>query len=499
MNTKQTIAVVALIVGTLAAGWVVLSAPDSPAADEHGREASELRSNEPEHAEGSVAPRHGGRVFTTGAFTVELAIAEDGIQPEFRAYLYKEAKPLAPTGVELVVELRRLGRDPQRITFDAVGDYLRGNAEIVEPHSFEVTINVAHDGKRYTYTYAQAEGRVSISTDLLERSGIRLAKAGPASIAITSELLGEVTLNEDRLAHVVPPIAGIARSVVARTGDRVAAGQLLAVLSSQTLAQQRSALLSARKRRDLARTVVAREQQLWDAQISAEQDLIQARNGVQEADIEVAGLEQQLSALGISSADTGDLASFELRAPFSGTIIERHISQGEAVGGDASAFVIADLSTVWIAATVSSRDLASVRAGLIASVRSGAKDEPVTGTVEYVSPIISEDNRTAAARIVLDNADGRWRPGLPVQITIVSERLDVPLAVEREALQTFRDWTVVFGRYGDAFEARPVALGRGDATTVEILEGLLPGESYAATNGFLIKADIEKSGASHDH
>ena len=97
------------------------------------------------------------------------------------------------------------------------------------------------------------------------------------------------------------------------------------------------------------------------------------------------------------------------------------------------------------------------------------------------------------------NADGRWRPGLPVQITIVSERLDVPLAVEREALQTFRDWTVVFGRYGDAFEARPVALGRGDATTVEILDGLLPGESYAATNGFLIKADIEKSGASHDH
>ncbi|MBK8959203.1 MAG: efflux RND transporter periplasmic adaptor subunit [Proteobacteria bacterium] len=137
-----------------------------------------------------------------------------------------------------------------------------------------------------------------------------------------------MTLNEERLAHVVPPIAGIARTVVARTGDRVAAaGQLLAILSSQTLAQQRSALLSARKRRDLARTVVAREQQLWDAQISAEQDLIQARNGVQEADIEVAGLEQQLSALGISSADTGDLASFELRAPFSGTIIERGISR----------------------------------------------------------------------------------------------------------------------------------------------------------------------------
>ncbi len=493
MNLKQTITVATLLVATLASAWLVLNAPDTPSTnDEHGSTGPKLAGN-------SVAARHGGRVFTTDNFTIELAIAEDGIPPEFRAYFYTDNTPLVPTSVEMVVVLSRLGREPQRITFALVDDYLRGNAEIVEPHSFDVAIDLTHAGKRYTYNYAQTEGRANMPTDVLERSGIRLARAGPAPIAITSELLGEVQLNEDRVAHVVPPIAAIAQSVVARSGDRVTTGQILAVLSSQTLAQQRSALLSAQKRRDLARTIVAREQALWDAQISAEQDLIQAQNSAQEADIEVAGLEQQLAALGVPSVPGASLATFELRAPFGGTIIEKHISPGEALDSGASAFVLADLSTVWIAATVPTRELIRVRAGMTATVSADANDRPANGTVEYVSPIINEEARTAAARIVLDNADGRWRPGLPVQITIVSERLEVSLAVERDALQTFRDWTVVFGRYGDAFEARPLTLGRGDATMVEVLSGLLPGETYAASNGFLIRADIEKSGASHDH
>jgi len=100
---------------------------------------------------------------------------------------------------------------------------------------------------------------------------------------------------------------------------------------------------------------------------------------------------------------------------------------------------------------------------------------------------------------VLPNPKGVWRPGLPVNIQVVSGEINVPVAVSNEAIQSVRDWTVVFGRYGDQFEARPVELGRSDGTFTEVISGLSAGEQYAATNSFLIKADIGKSGASHDH
>ena len=103
------------------------------------------------------------------------------------------------------------------------------------------------------------------------------------------------------------------------------------------------------------------------------------------------------------------------------------------------------------------------------------------------------------ARIVLANPKGLWRPGLPVTVEVVADEAQAPVAVAAEAIQSLRGWQVVFGRYGDSFEARPLTLGRSDGHFVEVLEGLNAGEQYATKNSFLIKADIGKSGASHDH
>jgi cobalt-zinc-cadmium efflux system membrane fusion protein len=103
------------------------------------------------------------------------------------------------------------------------------------------------------------------------------------------------------------------------------------------------------------------------------------------------------------------------------------------------------------------------------------------------------------ARVVLPNETGFWRPGLFVSGAVTVAQTDVPLAVRRTALQTFRDWTVVFQKFGDSYEIRPVTLGRRDATWAEVLDGLAPGAEYVSINSFVIKADIEKSGAKHDH
>ena len=119
--------------------------------------------------------------------------------------------------------------------------------------------------------------------------------------------------------------------------------------------------------------------------------------------------------------------------------------------------------------------------------------------MSYVGALVGEQTRTATARIVLPNPKGLWRPGLPVNIELIANEIDVPVAVSAEAIQTVRDWTVVFGRYGEDFEARPVELGRSDGKFIEIISGLKAGEQYAGKNSFLIKADLGKSGASHDH
>jgi cobalt-zinc-cadmium efflux system membrane fusion protein len=333
----------------------------------------------------------------------------------------------------------------------------------------------------------------------LEQGKVEVLTAGPARIRNTLQLIGEIRFNDHHVVHIVPRLTGVVESVTANEGDRVRKGQVLAVISSQTLADQRSELLAARKRLALARTTYAREKALWEEKISAEQDYLQARNAMQEAEIVTQNAQQKLASLGGSLSSGGNLTRYEIRAPIDGTVVEKHLALGEVVKDDANIFTIADLSTVWAEMTIYAKDLNSVKIGQQATVKASAFESQSSGVVSYVGALVGEQTRTAKARIVLPNPKGVWRPGLPVNIELVADEVVIPVAVSAEAIQTVRDWTVVFGRYGDNFEARPVELGRSDGKFTEVLHGLSAGEQYAAKNSFLIKADLGKSGASHDH
>jgi cobalt-zinc-cadmium efflux system membrane fusion protein len=175
------------------------------------------------------------------------------------------------------------------------------------------------------------------------------------------------------------------------------------------------------------------------------------------------------------------------------------VTVGEAVAADHTLFVIADLSSVWVEASIAARDLGAVRQGQTAVIRSADLGREANGRISYLGAVVGRETRTAVARVVIPNADGRWRPGLFVTVRLVRESSTVPVAVLAEAIQTFRDWQVVFVRYGDWFEARPLELGRSDGLWVEVLQGLSPGVQYATTNSFAIKAEIGKLGATHDH
>ena len=179
------------------------------------------------------------------------------------------------------------------------------------------------------------------------------------------------------------------------------------------------------------------------------------------------------------------LTSYDLKAPIAGTVVDRQVALGEYASEQKPSFVVADLSTLWVDLSVYRRDFARVRVGDAVAID--------------VSPIGSADTQSALARVVIPNDGLRLRPGLFASGTITLAEQPVDLAVRVSALQSIEGRTVVFVRNGDAFEPRDVETGARDGTFAEVVFGLMPGDVYAARNSFVVKAELAKGSASHEH
>jgi cobalt-zinc-cadmium efflux system membrane fusion protein len=196
------------------------------------------------------------------------------------------------------------------------------------------------------------------------------------------------------------------------------------------------------------------------------------------------------------------LQNYAVTAPIGGVITERHANPGESTGSE-PLFVITDYGSLWVELALFPRDLPRVKTGQLVAIKAVEGELSGTGRIVRVAPAEGPQHGTASgvytARVALDNKDRRWAPGLFVEGRVQIGEAQVPLAVKRSALQSFRDFQVVFAQVGETYEVRMLELGRQDATWAEVLGGLKPGTRYVIENSYLIKADIEKSGASHDH
>jgi len=195
------------------------------------------------------------------------------------------------------------------------------------------------------------------------------------------------------------------------------------------------------------------------------------------------------------------LAPFEVKTLLSGTVISKHIALGEAVSRDRDTFVIADLSSVWIDLTIYQRDLDRVAEGQRALIYVGHSLAERDGRISYITPVVDERTRTATARIVLPNPEGRWRPGMFVTGRVLIESIDVPVAVPRTALHTLNEETVIFVQEDEGFVATDVVTGRASDTHVEVLSGIEAGTPYVSHGGFTLKAELGKAsfGDGHAH
>jgi cobalt-zinc-cadmium efflux system membrane fusion protein len=423
MTKKQFLAItIVLLVGAALATLILRTAP-APNGDVHGEHP------EGEHAEDEMARGpHRGRLLREGDFAVEFTIFERGVPPQLRIYCYEGGQPVDPAGVQVVVELKRLGGQVDAIRFAPRHDYLLGDQVVSEPHSFDVSLTAEFKGRRYHWEYASYEGRVELSQEAMRSAGITVETAGPARLRMTLRVTGQIGPNEDRMAHLIPRFPGIVKEVRKRLGDRVEKGEVLAIVQSNE-----------------------------------------------------------------------SLQPYELRSQLAGTVIQKHVSPGEFVGEGRDIYVVADLSNVWVDLNIYRQDFARLQVGQRVRLDAGEGIPPAEGTISYVSPFGAPNTQTMLARVELPNPDGQWRPGLFVSGEVIADEVVVPVAVKARALQTLRDWTVAFVRVGEVFEARPIEIGRQDGEWVEVSFGLDAGERYAATNSFVLKADLGKAGTSHDH
>lgn len=504
MNAKNLIATVAVLaIGGYAAYRLLQLEPAEN--DDHGHDAHGHGGDE--HEDEFPHGPHGGRLLESGGFALEMTIFEDGAPPHFRVYPYVDGEPIAPDEVDLTVKLSRLGGKVDTIPFEPETTYLRGLEVVYEPHSFDVQVEARYGERDIEFDYESHEGRVELSPKAAAFADIEIDTVKPTVIRDVVSLPGEVAMNQNQVVHVVPRISGIVRSVHKNLGEMVERGEVLAVIESRELADAKSEYLAARERRELARSRFEREAELFEKNVSSEDDYLTAKEALAESDIQLRSARQKLGALGlgdealrrVTEEPDAQLTQYEIRSPLTGAVIEKHITGGEGVAEDADIFLLADLSTVWVKVTVYARDLSKIRPGLPVMVRSDDMEKSTQGVVSYIGPIVGEDTRSAVAIVELPNPEGAWRPGLYVTADIVADEVEVAMAVPVDAIQRFRDFQVVFAKFGDTYEIRMLELGRTDGEWIEVLSGIEPGREYVARNSYLLKADLEKSGAVHDH
>nr|WP_281721197.1 efflux RND transporter periplasmic adaptor subunit [Nitrosomonas nitrosa] len=191
------------------------------------------------------------------------------------------------------------------------------------------------------------------------------------------------------------------------------------------------------------------------------------------------------------------LQTYAVTAPLSGVVTARNANPGEQTG-DKTLFTVADLSTVWVELSLFPRDVAKVRIGQGVRVKNNEVGLEAMGKVVYVAPFGQSVNQTLTARVLLDNPERRWAPGLYVTAEVTLAETTALLAIRNEAVQTLEGRSVVFVQGAEGFAPREVALGRSDGEHSEVTSGLAAGDTYAAANSFILKAELGKGAAAHE-
>ena len=311
---------------------------------------------------------------------------------------------------------------------------------------------------------------------------------------------GKILANENRLAQLSARVPGHIVAVYANLGDRVKEGDRLLLLDSPTFAAAQLAYRKARTTLHVTEQALERAQALLDRgaigageQQRREADYENARADLHEAEekLHLLGMtEREIQRLAAKTLPHAEVARVSLRAPFAGEVIERNATIGEVIDPNKTLFTVADLSTVWVRADFPEQQAGRLKTGLTIELRVSAYPDTIfRGPITYVGAVIDPATRTVMARADVSNPDGRLRPEMFAEITLLTDEQSV-LSVPRAAIQQVGSRTVAFIVRGPRrFESREVTLGQASREYIQVVAGLAAGDEVVTQDSYALKSE----------
>jgi len=394
--------------------------------------------------------------------------------------------------------------------------------------------DAAHEGDEHAGHEHGAEehsDEVMLTPEAIQRYGIKVEQASLYKLKPTFLAPARVAFNAEAMAHVGSPLPGRVVELRARLGDIVSKGDVLLVVESPELGEAQSDFL---QKRILAQTSVAgvelaknaldRATRLYEQNKGIALDEVQKREvefksaqaAYQTGQSAAVAAENKLHLLGMDQAAVEKLAEtgevnprFTIVAPLPGRVVEREVTLGELVSPEKEALIVlADTTTLWVLADVPEARLPEVATGAGAWIKSGAVNgHKHEGTVSYISPMVDPRTRSAQVRVAVQCEHGTLWPGMfiQVEITVTDQANPDPppvIAVPEEALQTVEGAASVFAPVANepnTFARRTITVGKPVAGLVPVYSGLVEGESFVAAGSFILKAELGKASAEHEH
>lgn len=319
-------------------------------------------------------------------------------------------------------------------------------------------------------------------------------------------LLGELAVDERSYAEVGVPVPARAMRLLAAAGDQIRTGQTLVELQSPELGRLRADYASAHARVSLAEVALKRKRDLAAEKIVPQREVQEAETDATQAQASLRAASAALTALGVppsvsGDAESRDAATFALRSPISGVVLERNIVQGQMLEPATPAYRIANVSTLWLTVHAFERDAVRIAKGANARLTfSALPGEQFRGVVSLLGGQVSKESRTIPIRIDVRNERGLLRPGMSATAAVPVGVSKVPvLTVPVASVQRVRnEWCVFLPKDTGTFEIRKIGRGRDLGDEVEVLSGLKPGEKIVVEGAFLLKSQAEKGEAEHD-
>lgn len=346
------------------------------------------------------------------------------------------------------------------------------------------------------------EGEIELTAQQMVEHGLKVETVTQGEVNSFVTLPGKLVVNTDQQAHISPNFSGHVEQVNVALGQYVERGQTLAVLSVPELIDQQASLSIAQSSLRLAQQEYQREQQLWSQGISAKQDLQRAENAYRQAQITVQSQQARLHALG----STGQNGRFVIRAPISGMISQKDIVVGENVQLADQLFVIENLRDLWLEFNLPNTSTIQLQAGQILNFKTNGSDQNYQAKVQTLNSQADLQTGRLQVRAKVTTQADVLRPNVLVNVFVTDAQAKTALRVQKKALQQVEGKPVVFvieseekGLVHLKAQLIEVGVSSQDGQWLEVISGLTEGQKYIADGSFLLKSELEKDEAGHEH